>query len=55
VSAVLDEPIRLVGAGQSIDDLAAILADTDTLMVARDGKPIGILTRRDLLVHRARS
>jgi cystathionine beta-synthase len=54
ISSVLGDAIPLVGAGQSVDDLSAALAVTDTVMVARDGKPLGILTRRDLLAYLAR-
>ncbi|MEX1079630.1 MAG: cystathionine beta-synthase [Homoserinimonas sp.] len=54
VSSVIDQPIRLVGAGQSVDDLREALAGDDIVMVLRDGKPLGILTRRDLLAYHAR-
>jgi cystathionine beta-synthase len=51
VAEVVGEPIPLVGAGQSLDDLVGLFAHTETVMVARDGKPLGILTRRDLLTY----
>jgi cystathionine beta-synthase len=54
IAKVIGEAIRLIGAGQSSDDLHSALAETDTVMVARDGKPLGILTRRDLLAYHAR-
>ena len=54
ISGVIGDPIFLVGTGQSLDDLRGALADTDTVMVTRDGKPLGILTRRDLLAYHAR-
>jgi cystathionine beta-synthase len=54
VATVIGDAIRLIGAGQSSDDLSSALAETDTVMVARDGKPLGILTRRDLLAYLSR-
>jgi cystathionine beta-synthase len=54
ITDVTDATIRLVGAGQTLEELAAALAETDTVMVARDGKPLGVLTRRDLLNYHAR-
>jgi cystathionine beta-synthase len=53
IAGVTDAAIRLVGAGQALDELGAALAETDTVMVARDGKPLGVLTRRDLLNYHA--
>lgn len=54
VTAIIGESIRIVGAGQSVDDLAELFAESDTVMVARDGKPLGVLTRLDLLAFHAR-
>jgi len=51
ITEVVGEPIRLVGAGQPIDDLVELFVQTDTVMVTRDGKPLGTLTRRDLLTY----
>jgi cystathionine beta-synthase len=54
VATVIGDAIRLIGAGQPADELSSALAETDTVMVARDGKPLGILTRRDLLAYLSR-
>ena len=53
VTKVIGEPIRLVGAGRPIDDLVELFVQVDTVMVTRDGKPLGTLTRRDLLSYHA--
>lgn len=54
VAKVIGDAIRLIGAGQSSEELSGALSETDTVMVARDGKPLGILTRRDLLAYLSR-
>src|SRR5690554_2154621 len=53
LAEVVGEPIRLVGAGQPVHDLVELFAQVDTVMVTRDGKPLGTLTRRDLLNYHA--
>ncbi len=42
-------PLPLVGSGESVDSARAALHDTDAIMVVDDGKPVGVLTRHDLL------
>jgi len=42
-------PLRLVGAGETVAELQAVLHDEDSVMVIDDGKPVGVLTRHDLL------
>jgi cystathionine beta-synthase len=54
LTEVVGEPIWLVGAGQPVHDLVELFVQVDTVMVTRDGKPLGILTRRDLLNYHAR-
>jgi predicted transcriptional regulator len=42
-------PLPLVGTGESVDAAREALRTADALMVVDDGKPIGVLTRHDLL------
>ncbi len=47
-------PLPLVGSGEPVDVARKALQDADALMVVDDGKPIGVLTRHDLLGFVAR-
>ncbi len=47
----MSAPLPLVGANESVDTAIGALADADALIVLRDGFPVGVLTRQDLLVH----
>jgi len=50
VSAAMQPPLAAIDAGQSLDEVfAALTGRTNALVVARDGSPIGVLTRSDLL------
>ena len=42
-------PFTLVGAGEKVTAARAALHDRDAVMVIEDGKPVGVLTRADLL------
>ncbi|AEF41885.1 Putative cystathionine beta-synthase [Hoyosella subflava DQS3-9A1] len=50
VSKVMSDALPLIGTGETVEDAQKALADTDALMVVEDGKPIGVITRHDLLV-----
>jgi cystathionine beta-synthase len=39
----------LIGSGEPISAATKALSDTDALMVVEDGKPVGVITRHDLL------
>lgn len=39
----------LIGAGEPISAATKALSETDALMVVEDGKPVGVITRHDLL------
>ncbi|CAM4455643.1 cystathionine beta-synthase [Nocardia ninae] len=39
----------LIGAGEPISAATKALSDTDALMVVEEGKPVGVITRHDLL------
>ena len=42
-------PLPLVGAGESVEAARQSLERVDAVMVVDDGKPVGVLTRHDLL------
>jgi len=44
-------PLPNVGAGQPVAEAVAALEGADALLVQEDGRPIGVLTRHDLLGH----
>jgi cystathionine beta-synthase len=54
VSAHMDPPFPLVGAGESVETARVALEASDAVMVVEDGKPAGVLTRADLLAFVAR-
>lgn len=47
-------PLPLIGAGESLRAAREGLRAADALLVVRDGEPIGVLTRHDLLGHLSR-
>jgi cystathionine beta-synthase len=49
----LGAPLGLIGANQSVDDAKAALAAANALLVTEDGKPIGIISRQDVLSYLA--
>ena len=51
----MSPPLPTVGAGESEETVASMLHDTDALVVLQDGRPIGVLTRPDLLAYLTRS
>lgn len=51
VEGFLEPPLGLLGIHESIDSASTRLADAEVLLVAQDGKPVSLLTRRDLLDH----
>jgi cystathionine beta-synthase len=42
-------PLPTVGAGESVASAVELLHDADAILVQDDGKPVGVLTRQDLL------
>jgi cystathionine beta-synthase len=48
------DALPIIGSGESIDVALAALKDADALVVLHDGRPIGVLTRQDLLGHLVR-
>ena len=49
VSAHMGEPFPLIGSGEPVSAATRAFSETDALMVVEDGKPVGVLTRHDLL------
>jgi cystathionine beta-synthase len=50
----MDEPLPNVGAGATVAEAVAALRDADALLVHEDGRPVGVLSRQDLLSFVAR-
>ncbi|HET8559402.1 MAG TPA: cystathionine beta-synthase [Marmoricola sp.] len=48
-------PLPTVGAGAEVAEAVAALKDADALLVQEGGRPIGVLTRQDLLSFLARA
>ncbi len=52
VSQHMEPPLPLLGAAEDLDAALEALGGSDAVMVVEDGKPLGVLTRHDLLgVH----
>ena len=50
VAAAMQPPLAAVDASQSLDEVFATLTGrTNAVVVARGGRPVGVLTRADLL------
>jgi cystathionine beta-synthase len=49
VSQHMLPPLPLIGAGEMVSHAAKALRDSDAVMVVEEGKPVGVLTRHDLL------
>jgi cystathionine beta-synthase len=45
----MDQPLPTMGAGAGVEEAVAALRDADALLVQEDGRPVGVLTRQDLL------
>jgi cystathionine beta-synthase len=49
----MDEPLPTVGTNEPVGDAVAKLEKADALLVQEDGKPVGVVTRQDLLAYLA--
>jgi cystathionine beta-synthase len=49
VSAAMEASLPMVGATEPVAKAVQVLVDGDALLVLDDGKPVGVLTRQDLL------
>ncbi len=54
VEAHMSPPLPTVGSTEPVDQAVAALSDSDALLVQEDGKPVGVLTRQDLLAFLSR-
>ncbi|MBB2894605.1 cystathionine beta-synthase [Flexivirga oryzae] len=45
----MEAPLPMIGAGEHVAAARDLLSKHDALMVVQDGKPVGVLTRADLL------
>jgi cystathionine beta-synthase len=45
----MSPPLRMIGAGELVGAAGKELRDWDALMVVEQGKPVGVITRYDLL------
>ena len=50
----MSAPLPVVGAGEPVEHAVAALESADALLVLDDGKPVGVLTRQDLLGYLSR-
>jgi cystathionine beta-synthase len=51
----MSPPLPTIGSSESARSAVAVLEDADAVLVHEDGKPVGVLTRQDLLAFLARS
>jgi cystathionine beta-synthase len=49
VAAAMEQPLPSLGATEPVSSAVALLVDGDALLVLADGRPVGVLTRQDLL------
>jgi cystathionine beta-synthase len=49
VGTHMSPPLPIIGAGEQVSALAKTLRDLDAVMVVEEGKPVGVITRYDLL------
>jgi cystathionine beta-synthase len=45
----MSDPLPMIGAGEPVDAAMAALHDADAALVLDDGKPVGVITRQDVL------
>jgi cystathionine beta-synthase len=53
VESHMSPPLPTVGATEPVEQAVAALSDSDALLVQEDGKPVGVITRQDLLAYLA--
>ena len=49
----MDDPLPTVGSNEPVAEAVAQLEKADALLIQEDGKPIGVVTRQDLLAYLA--
>jgi cystathionine beta-synthase len=49
----MSPPLPTIGSSESARSAVGVLEDADAVLVHEDGKPVGVLTRQDLLAFLA--
>jgi len=49
VAQHMSPPLPMIGAGELLSAAAKALRECDAVMVVDEGKPVGVITRQDLL------
>jgi cystathionine beta-synthase len=49
VESVMEPALTMLGASEPVSQAVTVLEENDALLVLDDGKPVGVLTRQDLL------
>jgi cystathionine beta-synthase len=49
----MDAPLPTVGTNEPVGEAVAKLETVDALLVQEEGKPVGVVTRQDLLSYLA--
>jgi cystathionine beta-synthase len=49
----MDEPLPTIGSNEPVSEAVTRLQGADALLVQEDGKPVGVVTRQDLLAYLA--
>jgi len=49
----MDPPLPTIGASEPVAEAVTALEGADALLVQEDGKPVGVVTRQDLLTYLA--
>ena len=49
VGRVMEEPLPMLGVTEPVAKAVEVLSSSDALLVLDDGRPVGVLTRQDLL------
>jgi cystathionine beta-synthase len=47
----LGAPLPMIGGGQPVSEAVALLEKSDAALVLVDGKPVGVISRQDVLTH----
>jgi cystathionine beta-synthase len=51
VGSIVGDPLTLIGVNEPVGSARTAFADNDALLVTDGGKPLGVLTRHDLLTY----
>jgi len=51
----MSDPLPTIGSNEPVSDVVLALEGADALLVQEDGRPVGVVTRQDLLAYLART